>query len=94
MPISITRESLRPYAVGGLGWVHASSNETSICSYGEQRLPRPSHRRQRHGLLSDVTGLRFDLRYLKRDVLGRRLGAESRRAPRWLLAATVGVMLR
>ena len=50
LPLSITRESLRPYAVGGLGWVHASANDTLGPAPRQQRLPRPDHRRRRRGL--------------------------------------------
>ena len=64
-PISFTRESLRPFVVGGLGWMHASaqdlfgfapvSNDFLGLTLGVGAV----------GFIGDVTGLRFDLRYLK-----------------------------
>lgn len=65
LPISITRESLRPYAVVGLDWMHASakdgigfndfSNDFLGLTLGVGAI----------GFLTDVVGLRFDVRHLK-----------------------------
>jgi opacity protein-like surface antigen len=65
LPLSITRESLRPYVVAGLGWMHASardgigfndfSNDFLGLTLGVGAV----------GFVSDVVGLRFDLRLLK-----------------------------
>lgn len=65
LPLKLTRESLRPYAVVGLGWMHASakdgigfndfSNDFLGLVLGAGAV----------GFLTDVVGLRFDLRHLK-----------------------------
>ena len=65
LPLSVTRESLRPYAVVGLGWMHASakdgigfndfSNDFLGLTLGVGAV----------GFVTDVVGLRFDLRQLR-----------------------------
>ncbi len=94
VPISITRESLRPYAVGGLSWMHASaqdlfgfapvSNDFLGLTLGVGAV----------GFIGDVTGLRFDLRYLKSisstDVSD--LSGDRARISFW--RATVGFVFR
>ena len=65
LPISITRESLRPYAVGGLGWIHASANDQlGFASFSNDFLGLALGGGA-IGFVSDTTGIRFDLRYLK-----------------------------
>ena len=65
LPISVTRESLRPYAVGGLGWMHASANNgIDFLEFSNDFLGL-SLGVGAVGFIGDVTGLRFDLRYLK-----------------------------
>ena len=65
LPLSITRESLRPYAVGGIGWIHASANDTIGFSSVSNDFLGLTLGVGAVGFLSDVTGVKFDLRYLK-----------------------------
>ena len=68
-PVSVTRESLRPYLVGGLGWMHASIDE------GNNFFPEIFGRAQNAvelnvgggaiGFISPRTGLRFELRHFR-----------------------------
>jgi len=93
-PISITRESLRPYIVGGLGWMHASANNgIGFLEFNNDFLGL-SLGVGAVGFIGDVTGLRFDLRYLKsissNDVSD--VSRESARVSFW--RATVGVVFR
>lgn len=93
-PISITRESLRPYIVGGLGWMHASANNgIGFLEFNNDFLGL-SLGVGAVGFIGDVTGLRFDLRYLKsissNDVSD--VSGESARVSFW--RATVGVVFR
>ena len=93
-PISFTRESLRPYAVGGLAWMHASaangidfeefSNDFLGLSLGVGAV----------GFIGDVTGLRFDLRYLKSISSSdtSNLSGDIARISFW--RATIGVVFR
>ena len=93
-PISFTRESLRPYVVGGLGWMHASANNgIGFLEFNNDFLGL-SLGVGAVGFIGDVTGLRFDLRYVKSisssdvsDVSG-----ESARISFW--RATIGVVFR
>ena len=64
-PISFTRESLRPYAVGGLGWVHASADNTISFLPISNDFLGLTIGVGAVGFFSDVTGVRFDLRYIK-----------------------------
>ncbi|HUU34786.1 MAG TPA: outer membrane beta-barrel protein [Vicinamibacterales bacterium] len=93
-PISFTRESLRPYLVGGLGWMHASANDKIGFGAISNDFLGLSLGVGAVGFIGDVTGLRFDLRYLKSisssDVSD--LSGDSARLSFW--RATIGVVFR
>lgn len=94
LPISITRESLRPYAVGGLGWMHASANNgIGFLEFSNDFLGL-SLGVGAVGFIGDVTGLRFDLRYLKSVSSSdtSNLSGDIARISFW--RATVGVVFR
>ena len=64
-PLAFTRESLRPYLVGGLGWLQArSANAGGPFPIEEDRLGL-SLGAGAIGFLTDTTGLRFDVRHIK-----------------------------
>lgn len=65
LPISITRESLRPYAVAGLGWMHAASNDLIGLNPVNNDYLGLTLGVGAVGFFTDVVGVRFDLRYLK-----------------------------
>lgn len=94
LPISITRESLRPYAVGGLGWMHASANDLFGFLPISNDFLGLTVGVGAVGFIGDVTGLRFDLRYLKSisssDVSD--LSGDRARLSFW--RATVGLVFR
>lgn len=97
-PVSVTRESLRPYVVAGLGWMHTSIDEVSIV------LPEILGRARNSvavnfgggaiGFITPRTGIRFEVRHfrsLERDTDPFTLETQS------LLSfwrATVGVVIR
>jgi hypothetical protein len=68
-PVSVTRESLRPYLVGGLGWMHASIDES------QNLFPEIFGRAQNSlglnfgggavGFFTNRTGVRFELRHFR-----------------------------
>lgn len=72
-PLSVTRESLRPYVIGGAGWMHSSIDE------GQNFFPELFRARNSVavnvgggaiGFFSPRTGVRFEVRHfrsLKRD---------------------------
>ena len=91
-PLSVTRESLRPYAIGGLGLIHASAEDLLGLNepgdwWGLQLGGGAI------GMLTDRAGVRFDLRHsraLSRDTTLR--GERTSKLSFWRF--TVGVTLR
>ena len=65
VPLSVTRESLRPYVVGGLGLLQARSNQAAGLFPVDENLLGVNIGAGAIGMLSDRTGVRFDLRYMK-----------------------------
>lgn len=69
MPVSITRESLRPYVVGGLGWMHVSTDE--LTSVLPELLGRARNSVALNfgggvvGFITPRTGLRFEVRHFR-----------------------------
>lgn len=94
VPISITRESLRPYAVGGLGWMHASANDLIAFGQASNDFLGLTLGVGAVGFIGDVTGLRFDVRYLKSISSGDRsdVSGDSARLSFW--RASIGVVFR
>ena len=95
-PLTWTRESLRPYLVGGLGWMDASANYAAA----NQTFPVNCNLTALNvgggaiGLLSERAGLRFDFRRF-RGISPTSPSCVSVSSPRVnLWRATVGVTLR
>ena len=65
LPLAITRESLRPYVAGGLGLLQARADHLASVFPLEQDQLGLSLGGGAIGLLSERTGLRFDLRHFK-----------------------------
>jgi hypothetical protein len=64
-PLAVTRESLRPYLVGGLGLMQARSDDLVSLFPLDKDLLGLTLGGGAIGLLSERTGVRFDLRHLK-----------------------------
>ena len=64
-PLSFSGEGLRPYVVGGLGWMHASSNDFSDIFTFRRDLLGLTVGGGAIGYLTDRVGVRFDLRYMR-----------------------------
>lgn len=97
LPLSVTRDSLRPYVVGGLGWMHASSQDLIGLNNVSNDFLGLTLGVGAVGFLTDVVGLRFDLRRLKSvsssDTSNNtNLDGEMTRLGFW--RATVGVVFR
>ena len=91
-PLSVTRESLRPYVTGGLGLMRASSEDliglTETGNWVALQIGAGAI-----GFINDRTGVRFDLRNsraLSRDTT--LLGERKSKLSFW--RATVGVTVR
>jgi hypothetical protein len=65
VPLSVTRESLRPYLVGGVGLMHARSSDVVGLFSFNSRLLAMSLGGGAIGLITPRTGLRFDLRQFR-----------------------------
>ena len=97
LPLSVTRESLRPYVVGGLGLLRAAAEDPLDLITVNEALPADWLGLQLGagaiGLITDRAGVRFDLRHsrtLSRDTTLR--GERTSKLSFW--RATFGVTLR
>ena len=93
-PLSLTRESLRPYLVGGAGLMHARIDTAGGVLDVNEDFPGMVVGGGAFGFISERTGFRFDLRHF-RALTGSEetlLGTRQNRLSFWRL--TVGVTLR
>ena len=65
VPRSLTRESLRPYVVGGVGLLQARSKHAAGLFPIDWNLLGVTIGGGVIGFITDATGLRFDLRHIK-----------------------------
>ncbi len=94
LPLSITRESLRPYVVAGLGWMHASANDLIAFSPISNDFLGLTLGVGAVGFVSDVVGLRFDLRHIKSVSSADTSNVSQERARLRFWRATVGLVFR
>ncbi len=93
-PLSVTRESLRPYLVAGLGVMHAGADTVGNAVSGVDRnLMAVTLGGGAIGFLTPRTGLRFDLRQVRSTSSSVDL-AGSRQPQLGFWRATVGVVIR
>ena len=97
-PLSITRESLRPYVIGGLGWMYASIEEQE--DVVEEFLGRPKNSIGMNvgggavGFVTPRTGLRFEVRQFRSLERADDPFTGERQSLLSFWRATVGVVLR
>jgi hypothetical protein len=92
MPLSVSRDSLRPYLVGGLGLLHATTEDVLSLNESGDWLGLQIGAGA-IGMITNRAGVRFDLRHLSalsRDTTLR--GERTSQLSFW--RATVGVTLR
>jgi hypothetical protein len=92
LPLSVSRESLRPYITGGLGLIHATADDLIGLNESGDWLGLQVGAGA-IGLISERTGVRFDLRHsraLSRDTTLR--GERTSKLSFW--RAAVGFTLR
>jgi hypothetical protein len=94
LPLSVTRDSLRPYVSAGMGVLHAGVDDVISVSTVDRNLVALSVGGGAIGFLTNRTGVRFDLRHIRSTstevetstlLTGPRLGF-------W--RATIGVAIR
>ena len=94
VPLSVTRESLRPYALGGVGLIHAAAAALAIPELDiDRNLLGYDFGGGAIGMLDPNIGVRFDLRYVRTvHELTNELTQRQSRLSFW--RATVGVTIR
>ena len=65
LPLSITRESLRPYLLGGGGLIWAEARDITATFPIQSTMPAITLGGGAVGFLSNTVGVRFDLRYIR-----------------------------
>jgi hypothetical protein len=94
LPLSVTRDSLRPYVSAGMGVLHASVEDRADVSTIDRNLLALSVGGGAIGFINNRTGVRFDLRHIRstsRDVDNATLLTEPRLG---FWRATIGVAIR
>jgi len=95
VPLSVTRESLRPYLVAGLGVMHAGAEDIgNALSTVDRNLMAVTLGGGAIGFLTPRTGLRFDLRQIRSTSSGVDTTIAARQAQLGFWRATVGVVIR
>ena len=98
MPLSVTRESLRPYLVGGLGWMHASID------VAQNPIPEIFGRARNSvalnlgggaiGFITPRTGVNFEVRHVRSLEREENPFTEESASLLSFWRATVGVVIR
>jgi hypothetical protein len=92
VPLAVSRDSLRPYALAGLGLIHAATADP-VSLNDDHDWPGLQVGGGAIGLITRRAGVRFDLRHTRALSRGVNLrGERSSRLSFW--RATVGVTLR
>jgi hypothetical protein len=94
VPLSVTRESLRPYVVGGIGLLHAAASDAVFNFSFADNFAGLNVGGGAIGLISPRAGYRFELRHFKSlgDTAHVLTGENTARLSFW--RATVGVVIR
>ena len=94
VPLAITRESLRPYVMGGIGLLHAAANDAVFDFSFADNFAGLNVGGGAIGLISPRAGYRFELRHFRslRDTPNVLTGENTARLSFW--RATVGVVIR
>jgi hypothetical protein len=94
VPLSVTRDSLRPYATAGMGVLHASATDQADINIIDRNLVAVSVGGGVIGFLNRRAGVRFDVRRIRSasTEVDRATGESEPRLGFW--RATLGVALR
>lgn len=94
VPLSITRESLRPYVVGGVGLLQTRSRHAGAAIPVAEDLLGAIVGAGAIGMVTFQTGLRFDVRYIKAASSAAGPFAQPGLSRLSFWRATAGVVLR
>jgi hypothetical protein len=93
LPLTITRESLRPYLVGGGGVMWAEARDVLTTFPIKSTMPAITFGGGAIGFLSNTVGVRFDLRYIRSLGAGDdQIAGEGPRVRFW--RGSVGLVLK
>ena len=94
VPLSVTRESLRPYISAGMGMLHAGVDDQINSATIDRNLLAVSIGGGAIGFLSPRAGVRFDLRTVRSTSTGINLATLLKEPQLGFWRATVGVAIR
>ena len=94
VPLSVTRESLRPYVSVGMGLLHAGADDIASAAPIDRNLAAMSIGGGAIGFLSPRAGVRFDVRHIRStsEALNPTTGLTEPRLGFW--RATIGAAIR
>ena len=93
-PLALTRESLRPYLVVGLGLMQARGKHAADIFPIDEDLPAVNIGAGAIGFVTERTGLRFDVRHFRAITGGGDLRARTDASRLSFWRATAGVTIR
>ena len=93
-PLALTRESLRPYVVGGLGLLQARTSDAVRALVLEKNLLGLTVGGGAIGFITPFTGVRFDLRHVKAVSGDRGLSAREGNSRLSFWRASVALAVR
>jgi hypothetical protein len=94
LPVSITRESLRPYVTGGMGVLHAGVDDPLGILTLDRNMPALSIGGGAIGYVNNRAGVRFDLRYIRSTSTDVDTATLLTKPQLGFWRATIGVALR
>jgi hypothetical protein len=94
LPLSVTRESLRPYLVAGAGLLHASTSDAALILPIRRNLAAMNIGGGAIGFVDPNIGVRFDLRRFSSLAGGESLGPQIGGSRLSFWRASVGVTVR
>ena len=94
LPLSVTRDSLRPYVTAGMGVLHAGVDDVISFSTVDRNLVALSVGGGAIGFLTNRTGVRFDLRHLRSTSTGVETSTLLTAPRLGFWRATIGVAIR
>ena len=94
VPLSVTRESLRPYVTGGMGVLHAGLADLAGIETVDRNLLAVSLGGGAIGFLSPRVGVRFDLRNIRSTSRGLNTATLLNEPRLGFWRATIGVAIR
>ena len=94
VPLSVSRESLRPYVSAGMGLLHAGASDLASAASIDRSFAAVSVGGGAIGFLSPRAGVRFDLRHIRSTSEGLNTTTRLTEPQLGFWRATIGVAIR